>query len=74
MTTRYTIAHVATDEFGVFPGPGWVILENGKRIDWPMQDSVKDAAADMRDLQKSDRQLAADEASEAHGLRMMGSY
>lgn len=70
---KYTIAFVKSDEFGIFPGSGWVVLENGKRIDWPMLASHAEAKADLASFKRSDRQLASDEASELLGLRYMGA-
>lgn len=69
----FSVAYVSADEFGIFPGSGWAILENSKRIDWPMLATRAEAESDLRGFRKSFRQLAADEASEAHGFRMMGA-
>jgi hypothetical protein len=71
--SHYTIKAVSSDEFDVVPGSGWVICERGKRIDWPMLATQEEALADVRDFRRSERQLVEDEASEAHGLRMMGA-
>lgn len=68
---RYTVTFEQTDEFGVYPGPGWVIRENGKRLDWPMLECRCEALADVAEMKKSDRELAADEASERRGLALM---
>lgn len=73
--TKYSIAFVKADEFGIFPGSGWVIMENGKRIDWPMLAARDEAESDLVDFQRNERQLASDEASERLGLaRMNGEY
>ncbi len=68
-----TIAFVESDEFKIFSGAGWVVLENGKRIDWPMLRTREEAQADLKAMRRADRELAADEASEAKGLRYMGA-
>lgn len=61
---KLCIEFVKADEFGVVPGSGWVIKENGKRIDWPMLATREEAVVDVVDFQRSRRQLASDEASE----------
>ena len=68
-TTRYTIAFRKSDEFGIFPGSGWVILENGKRIDWPMMATREEAEVERLDMIRELRGLASDEASERRYLR-----
>lgn len=69
--TRYTVTFEQADEFGIYPGPGWVIREHGKRLDWPMLTCRREAEADLAEIKKSDRELAADEASERRGLACM---
>ena len=71
--TKYTVTFEQTDEFGIYPGPGWVIRENGKRLDWPMLPCRCEAEADVREFKKADREMADDEASERRGLRYMGA-
>lgn len=68
-----SISFVASDEFRVVAGSGWVILENGNRIDWPMLSTRDEAENDLRGLRRAYRELASDEASEAHGLRLMSA-
>lgn len=67
-TAQLRIEFVKADEFGIVPGSGWVIKENGKRIDWPMLATRAEAIADVVDFQRSRRQLASDEASERNSL------
>lgn len=66
------IEFVKADQFGIIPGSGWVIKENGKRIDWPMLATREEAIADIRAFNRSRRELASDEASERFGLSCMG--
>jgi hypothetical protein len=65
MTNRFTVAFCNSDEFNVVPGSGWVVLENGKRIDWPMMATREEAEAERLDFIREMRGLASDEASEA---------
>jgi hypothetical protein len=58
------IEFVKSDDAEIVPGSGWVLKENGKRIDWPMLTTRAEAVADVIGFQKSRRQLASDEASE----------
>jgi len=64
-TARYSIGYRAIDEFGCIPGYGWVILYNGKRMDWPMLSTKAEAEADLRDFIRTTRQLTSDEMSES---------
>lgn len=73
-TGSYSITLEATDEFGIYAGPGWVIRENGKRIDWPMLECRCGAEADLAEIIKADRECADDDASERHGLVLMGGH
>ena len=71
-TSRYTIAFRPAEfgadrEYGFTKG--WVILENGKRIDWPMMATREEAEAERLDMIRSLRALASDEASERRYLR-----
>jgi hypothetical protein len=59
-----SIEFVKADDAGVVPGSGWVLKENGKRIDWPMCSTRDEAIADAIEFKKSRRQLASDEAGE----------
>lgn len=68
---KFSIEFVKADEFGVVPGSGWVIKENGKRIDWPMLLTREEAVADVVGFQRECRQLASDERSERRGLSCM---
>ena len=61
------------DEFDVVPGSGWVLTENGKRLDWPMLNTRIEAVADRIGFYRERRQLASDEASERRGLHSMGA-
>lgn len=45
-------------------GSGWVITEQGKRIDWPMLATEAEARAELAEFHKELGQLEADEASE----------
>lgn len=69
----YSIKQVASDEFGVVPGAGWVILRYGKRVDWPMLTTEAEAQAELIDFRKMEGELASDEASERFGLARMGA-
>jgi hypothetical protein len=71
MTYRLTIAFRAADEFGVVPGSGWVVLNNGKRVDWPMMATRDEAEIELKDFRRAYRELAADEASERFCLSCM---
>jgi len=62
--SRFTLAPRTADEFGVVSGSGWVVLENGKRIDWPMLTSKEEALADLADFRRSIRELEKEEAME----------
>lgn len=73
MGTRYSIAYAQRDVFRIVVGSGWVILENGKRVDWPLLPSRDEAESDLIDFERSSRQLASDEASERFGLSRMGA-
>lgn len=44
----YEIRPVAEDEFGIVPGSGFAIFENGKRVDWPMLGTAEEAREDVR--------------------------
>lgn len=58
------IEHVSADEFGIVAGSGWVVKQNGKRLDWPMLSSHAQALVDLADFERELGQLASDEASE----------
>lgn len=66
------IEFVKADPAGIIPGSGWIIKENGKRIDWPMLTTREEAIADVVDFKRSRRELATDEASEYFGFSCMG--
>jgi hypothetical protein len=68
-TARLTIKFVEADEFNVVPGSGWVVLNHGKRIDWPMMATQEEALKELADFRRQYRQLAADEASERRCIR-----
>ncbi len=68
---KFSIEFVKSDSFGVVAGSGWVIKENGKRLDWPMLTTRAEAVVDVVGFQREFRQLASDEASERRGLSRM---
>jgi len=70
--TVYSIHKVDSDEFGVVPGPGWVVHGDGKRLDWPMLTTKAEALKDCLEFAKEERALAAEELSELRGLLRMG--
>jgi hypothetical protein len=65
------IKFVNSDEFGVVPGAGWVLTENGKRIDWPMLTTREEAMTDLAGFVIEFRLLVSDETSERLGLYYM---
>ena len=65
MANRLTIAFRASDEFDVIPGSGWVVLNNGKRVDWPMLATREEAEMELKEFRREYRELASDEASES---------
>jgi hypothetical protein len=67
--TKLSVEFVKFDEFGVVPGSGWVIKEDGKRLDWPMLATREEATGDAIEFHSARRQLASDEASERNFLR-----
>jgi hypothetical protein len=64
MRDTYTIAFRNSDEFGAVAGSGWVILCNGKRLDWPMLATREEAEAERLDFIKEVRAMRAEQASE----------
>lgn len=69
--SKFSIEFVKEDQFGVVAGSGWVIKENGKRLDWPMLSTRAEAVADVIGFQRADIDLASDEASERRGFSLM---
>jgi len=61
---RFTIEYCIADEFGNDDGEGWIVLEHGKRLDWPMLATREEAEADRLGFIKEIGQLESDEASE----------
>jgi hypothetical protein len=47
------IEFVKSDDAGIVPGSGWVLKENGKRIDWPMLTTRAEAVADVIAIAKA---------------------
>lgn len=68
-----SIQFVKYDVFHIVAGSGWVIKQGGNRLDWPMLETREEALADLASFRKELGQLASDEASERHGLAMMGA-
>jgi hypothetical protein len=52
---KLSIEFVKVDSFGVIAGSGWVIKENGKRLDWPMLATREEAVADVVEFQRETR-------------------
>lgn len=64
MSTRFTIAFRKSDEFNVFEGSGWVVLHDGKRLDWPMLGTREEAEKDRLEFISEMTQAREDWASE----------
>ena len=59
-----SIQKVSKDEFGVVAGSGYVLIEEGERIDWPMLTTYSEAEQDLIEFRKIDKELAAESAAE----------
>jgi hypothetical protein len=56
-------------EAGFTKPMGWVVLDRGRRLDWPMMETEEEAQAELKDFRRTFHELASDEASErfVHG-------
>lgn len=50
-----------------------IVAPDGRLADWPLEDSEADVKRAVIEFNRDIAQLHADEASEVHGLRLMGA-